>query len=166
MKSKLIRDFSASAKTLLLFSQNVESVKLCVIPPTGSPTSMQEICSVSKKPLKFFRTIDNGTVSSQNSVFKQQCNVLKLASSVVKNQIQNQNRNVCSVIVEITTKDKERSEAKDQWLVTSCVGLGESLNFARCEEGRKLGILKWIIYFIYHCNFFFIELVQTQCDLF
>ena len=147
MKMEMIRDFAASAKTLLLFSQNVESVKLFQIPPSGSPTSMEEICSVSKKPLRFFETIDNGTVPHLNSLFQQQCNVLKLASSVVKGQKQNQSRsvsprNVCSIVVEIATKSKEKSETKDQWLVTSCVGLGESLTFARSEEGRRLGIVE------------------------
>jgi len=135
-KQELIRDFSVSAKTLLLFSQNVEKVKLCIIPQNGTPSSMQEIYSISKEPLRFFRTIDGGIISPhQDSLFQQQCNILKLASSIVKNQKASLLKNVCSVVIEITTKKEKSLVVKDQWLVTSCVGRGDALEMARGGEG-------------------------------
>jgi hypothetical protein len=140
-KQELIQDFSVSAKTLLLFSQNVENVKLCVIPQHGSPSAMRIIYSISKEPVKFFRTIDNEIISPhQNSLFQQQCNILKLASSIVNNQKAALLKNVCSVVIEITTKKEKSLEVKDQWLVTSCVGRGEALEMARGIEGRRFGL--------------------------
>jgi hypothetical protein len=140
-KQELIRDFSVSAKTLLLFSQNVENVKLCIIPQNGTPSSMQEIYSISKEPLRFFRTIDGGIISPhQDSLFQQQCNILKLASSFVENRNTNLPKNVCSVVIEITTKSQKSSEVHDHWLVTSCVGQRDALKMARSDEGRRFGL--------------------------
>jgi hypothetical protein len=140
-KQELIQDFSGIAKTLLLFTQNVEKVKLCVIPQHGTPSLMQEIYSISKEPLKFLRTIDCGMVSShQNSLFQEQSNLLKLASSFVKNGNAPSQKNVCSVVIEITTKKQKSSEVKDQWLVTSCVGQGDALEMARSVDGRRYGL--------------------------
>jgi sacsin len=143
-KQGLIQDFSGIAKTLLLFTQNVEKVKLFLIPQHGTPSSMQEIYSISKEPLRFLRTIDtiDGGIHSphQNSLFREQCNLLTLASSFVKNGNAPSQKNVCSVVIEITTKNQKSLEVKDQWLVTSCVGQGDALEMARSDDGRRYGL--------------------------
>jgi hypothetical protein len=140
-KQELIQDFSGIVKTLLLFTQNVEKVKLCLIPQHGTPSSMQEIYSISKEPLKFLCTIDGGMISPhQNSLFQEQSNLLKLASSFVKNGNAPSQKNVCSVFIEITTKNQKSLEVKDQWLVTSCIGQGDALEMARSDNGRRYGL--------------------------
>jgi hypothetical protein len=105
---------------------------------------MQEIYSISKEPLRFLRTIDtiDGGIHSphQNSLFREQCNLLTLASSFVKNGNAPSQKNVCSVVIEITTKNQKSLEVKDQWLVTSCVGQGDALQMARSEDGRGYGL--------------------------
>jgi hypothetical protein len=141
MKQELIQDFSGIAKALLLFTQNVEKVKLCVIPQYGTPSSMQDLYSISKEPLRFLRTIDGGINSPhQNPLFQEQSNLLKLASSFVKNGNAPLQKNVCSVVIEMTTKKQKSLEVKDQWLVTSCVGQGDALEMARSDNGRRYGL--------------------------
>ena len=141
MKKKLVTDFTISANTLLLFSQNVEIVKICQISENGSPNSMQEVLSVRKEPLKIIQMIDGGFISRQKSLFQQQCNVLKLASSVVKNTRKNYQKNISSIVIEITTTKESSKEVKDNWLVTSCVGKSEALEMAKSDEGRRCGLM-------------------------
>ena len=141
MKKTLVTDFTISARTLLLFSQNVESLKICQICENGSPNSMQEILSIRKAPLKLIRMIDAGFISRQKSLFQQQCNVLKLASSMMKSTRKNSQKNISSIVIEITTKKETDKELKDQWLVTSCVGKSEALEMAKSDEGRRRGLM-------------------------
>jgi sacsin len=141
MKKTLVTDFTISARTLLLFSQNVESLKICQICENGSPNSMQEILSIRKAPLKLIRMIDAGFISRQKSLFQEQCNILKLASSVVKNTRKNSQKNISSIVIEITTKKDSDKEVKDHWIVTSCVGKSEALEMAKSAEGRRFGLM-------------------------
>ena len=145
MKKKLTDDFNNNAATLLLFSQNVESVKICQIPENGDPLSMREILSVRKAPLRFFQMIPGG-ILRQESFFRQQCNVLKLASSVVKTTgkeiRKNPSKIISSILIEITTKKMEEEEAaKDHWIVASCVGTSDALEMALTDGGRRHGLM-------------------------
>ena len=139
----LVQSLSLSLDTLLLFSQNVEKVKLFVIKEDGSPSSMTEIISVVKEPVRFMRTIDVDLNHSKSSLFQQQCNILKWTSSILANRVKSSD-NFSSIIVQVTTINKTTPtpiKQQQSWLVTSCSGRGAALEMAKSEEGKVNGLL-------------------------
>ena len=139
---RLVRSFQESSSSLLLFAQNIKRVTFLEIEKNsvdpGNPRVLFEMCKETvnvsqpdKKPGReptFLQSCAKWTRQTTGQ------NLALNASSPKKSE-------VLSISSKTISKDGTKSEENDRWLVTSCLGTGQSFQLATSEEGRKQGLL-------------------------
>ena len=138
----LVHSFQKSSSSLLLFTQNVKKVTFLEVeenaPDPRNPRLLFEICKETVNELQPYQAMVETT-------FLQSCaewtrrppgqNMFAYKEPPPKLS------QVISVSSKINGKNGERSQETCSWLITSCLGIGNSFQLATSEEGKEQGLL-------------------------
>ncbi|XP_067026066.1 sacsin-like isoform X2 [Acropora muricata] len=136
----ITRSFQESSSSLLLFTQNVQKVSFMEISQTslGQETS-QLLFEVSKETVSIDQPVEN---SKQKSTFLESC------AKWTKKKIEERDgkappkqSEVVTISGTLNDKNGTQRHEKCSWLLSSCLGTGESFQLATSEEGKKQGLL-------------------------
>ena len=138
----LVHSFQESSSSLLLFTQNVKKVTFLEVEKNGpDPTNPRLLFEICKETVNEFQPCQ----AMVETTFLQSC-----AEWTRRPPSQNMFAHkepppklsqVISVSSKINGKNGERSQETCSWLITSCLGIGDSFQLATSEEGKKQGLL-------------------------
>ena len=135
----ITRSFQESSSSLLLFTQNVQKVSFMEISrnSVGQETS-QVLFEVSKNTVSID---ESGEKSKIKSTFLESC--AKRTRKIAKWDGKAPPKQSEVVTISGTIKDKNGTQRheKSSWLLTSCLGTGDSFQLATSEEGKKQGLV-------------------------
>ncbi|XP_074631582.1 sacsin-like [Acropora palmata] len=136
----ITRSFRESSSSLLLFTQNVQKVSFIEISQNsvGQGTS-QVLFEVSKETVSIDQPVEK---SKQKSTFLESC------AKWTKKKIEERDgkappkqSEVVTISGTLNDKNGTQRHEKCSWLLSSCLGTGESFQLATSEEGKKQGLL-------------------------
>ena len=139
----LVVSFRESSPTLLLFTQNIKKVSFCEVDRNATdsknPRLLFEICKETSSELQPVN------YSLTESTFLKSCAAWTRQSSTQSTPVYRHPppklTEMISVCSTMCCKNGERSQKTCSWLVTSCLGIGDSFQLATSEEGKKKGLL-------------------------
>lgn len=139
----LVFSFRESSPTLLLFSQNVKKVSFLEVDKNATdsknPRLLFEICKETSSELQPVN------YSLTESTFLKSCAAWTRQSSTQSTPVYRHPppklTEMISVCSTMCCKNGERSQKTCSWLVTSCLGIGDSFQLATSEEGKREGLL-------------------------
>ena len=136
----ITRSFRESSSSLLLFTQNVQKISFMEISQNsvGQGTS-QVLFEVSKETVSIHQSVKK---SKTKSTFLESC------AKWTKKKIEERdgkappNRSeIVTISGTLNDKNETLRREKSSWLLTSCLGTGDSFQLATSEEGKKQGLL-------------------------
>lgn len=140
---RLVFSFQDSSSSLLLFTQNVRKVSFLEVDKNSiDPGTHRVLFEIEK---------ESANVYEQNKKSEKELSFLMSCATWTR-QVAGMNRNLNqtsppkrSELVTISSKINSNGAKKSQetccWLVTSCLGTGNSFQVATSEEGKKQGLL-------------------------
>ena len=139
----LMFSFRESSPTLLLFSQNVKKVSFLEVDENATDTKdsrlLFEICRKSQSECTPVKN------SVTESTFLKSCAAWTRQSTSQSEPFARypspKLTELISVCFTICRKNEKRCQETQSWLVTSCLGTGNSFKLATSEEGKKEGLL-------------------------
>ena len=136
---RLVHAFQESSSSLLLFAQNVTKVAFLEVDKSSvNPGTPRVLFEVRREAAK---VIQPGTKSGKESTFLKSCATWTRQATdqrSIRNKTTPPKR---SEFVTISSKMNSRSQTSCSWLITSCLGTGDSFELATSEEGKKQGLL-------------------------
>ena len=136
---RLVRAFQESSSSLLLFAQNVTKVAFLEVDKSSvNPGTPRVLFEVRREAVNVFQP---GTKSGKEPTFLESCATWTRQATdqrSIRNKTTSPKR---SEFVTISSKMNNRSQTSSSWLITSCLGTGESFQLATSEEGKKQGLL-------------------------
>ena len=135
----IVRSFRESSSSLLLFTQNVQKVSFMEISrnSVGQETS-QVLFEVSKETASIDEFVEK---SKKQSTFLESC--AKWIRKIAKWDGEAPPQQLEVVTISGTIKNKNGTQRHEEcsWLLTSCLGTGDSFQLATSEEGKKQGLV-------------------------
>ena len=135
----IVRSFRESSSSLLLFTQNVQKVSFMEISrnSVGQETS-QVLFEVSKETASIDEFVEK---SKKQSTFLESC--AKWIRKIAKWDGEAPPQQLEVVTISGTIKNKNGTQRHEEcsWLLTSCLGTGDSFQLATSEEGKKEGLV-------------------------
>ena len=135
----ITRSFQESSSSLLLFTQNVQKISFKEISQNsvGQGTS-HVLFEVSKDTVIIDQPVEK---SKQKSTFLESCaKWTKNISEQVGNAPPKRSEFV-TISGTLNDENGTQRHEKSSWLLTSCLGTGDSFQLATSEEGKKQGLL-------------------------
>ncbi|XP_074631900.1 sacsin-like [Acropora palmata] len=135
----ITRSFQESSSSLLLFTQNVQKISFMEISQNsvGQGTS-QVLFEVSKDTVIIDQSVEK---SKQKSTFLESC--AKWTKNIAE-QVGNappKRSEFLTISGTLNDNNGTQRHEKSSWLLTSCLGTGDSFQLATSEEGKKQGLL-------------------------
>ena len=133
----LVHSFQESSSSLLLFTQNVKRVTFREVEKNSlDPTNARLLFEISKETANVRQT-DKPLVEN---TFLQSCAEWTKTPSHAIFSNKEPPPKVTEVIA-VTSKNGEGRQESCSWLISSCLGTGDSFQLATSEEGRNQGLL-------------------------
>ena len=131
--------FQESSSSLLLFTQNVQKISFMEISQNsvGQGTS-QVLFEVSKDTVIIDQPVEK---SKQKSTFLESCAKWTKNFSEQVGNTPPKRSEVVTISGTLNDKSGTQRHEKSSWLLTSCLGTGDSFQLATSEEGKKQGLL-------------------------
>ena len=132
----LVHSFQESSSSLLLFTQNVKRVKFLEVEENVDPSDARLLFEISKEtasahqpdtPLDektFLQSCAEWTKTQRHAIFANMESPPKLTE-----------------VIAVTSKNGDGSQENCCWLISSCLGTGDSFQLATSEEGQNQGLL-------------------------
>ena len=135
----ITNSFRESSSSLLLFTQNVQKVSFMEVNQNsvGQETS-HVLFEVSKDTVNIDHSIEK---SKKKSTFLESC--AKWTKEIAERGGKTPPKQSQVVTISGTINDKNGTQRHERcsWLLTSCLGTGDSFQLATSEEGKKQGLL-------------------------
>ncbi|XP_070554687.1 sacsin-like [Ptychodera flava] len=142
---KLVLSLEKSARTLLLFTQNVKKLSVLEL-KSGSHDGKDavEIFSINVNLVQQLPRCITHESALHLAPLQKQANILKATSQWMEQSKQSPPESTHLVAIKITSKlskSTKKSTLKQHWLVSSCASNGVSFMRANQPEGRRQGVL-------------------------
>ncbi|XP_070554704.1 sacsin-like [Ptychodera flava] len=142
---KLVLSLEKSARTLLLFTQNVKKLSVLEL-KSGSHDGKDavEIFSINVNLVRQLPRCITHESALHLAPLQKQANILKATSQWMEQSKQSPPESTHLVTIKITSKPSKstkKSTLKQHWLVSSCASNGVSFMRANQPEGRRQGVL-------------------------
>ncbi|KAJ7369514.1 hypothetical protein OS493_038433 [Desmophyllum pertusum] len=133
----LVHSFQESSSSLLLFTQNVKKVTFLEVEKNAhDPRNPRILFEMSKETANVLQPDKRSVVETS---FLQSC--AEWTRGAADQEAPPKLSELISVCSKINGTNGERSQETCTWLITSCLGIGDSFQLATSKEGRKQGLL-------------------------